>query len=194
MKGKSNKTFLILIILVVLVVGYYAYLSNRAKEDKAEIIASTNVTHVQEMIAQDYTRNYPATPREVVKHYAEITKCFYGETYTDEELEKLGYKIRELYDADLVIKQGNGYIENLKKDVQDMVAAGTVVSGYKVSASTDVKYYTKDGRECAGLYCIFTLRNGTSMQSVEEIFILRKDDDGHWKIFGWDVAPKEDNK
>ena len=29
------------------------------------------------------------------------------------------------------------------------------------------------------------------LKSLEEVFVLRKDEDGHWKIFGW--QPVSDN-
>ncbi len=188
---RGNKGIFIMLMMVLLVVGYYSYLSNRTKEEESQIISETKLSPVEEVLAMDLNRNYPSTPREVVKCYAEITKCFYNETYSDEQLKLMGSKIQELYDADLVTKQGTSYQDNLKTDVALMKSQGTIVSGYKTSASTDVEYFTKDERDCAGLYCIFTLRNGTATQATQEVFILRKDDKGHWKILGWDVAPEE---
>ena len=188
MKSKGTKGILIVIILAFLVVGYYSYLSNRTKETAEEVQTESSLTPVQQVLAQDFTRNYPQTPREVLKHYGEITKCFYSEDITDEELRALGLKALELYDEELVAKQGNTYLDSLKSDVAAMRSSGTIVSGYKLSSSTDVEYFTKNERECAGLYCIFTLRNGTSMEATEEVFILRKDDKQHWKILGWDLA------
>lgn len=188
MKTKGTKTMLIVIVFAFLVVGYYTYLSNRTKETSEIIQSEGSITPVQQVLAQDFQINYPQTPREVLKTYSEITKCFYNEEITDAELNALGLKILELYDDELVAKQGNTYLESLKSDVAAMRSRGTVISGYKLSASTDVDYFKKNDRECAGLYCIFTLRNGTNMESTEEVFILRKDDKQHWKILGWDLA------
>jgi len=194
MKSKGTKGIIIMLVLAFLVVGYYTYLSNRTKVSEDNIQTDSSITPVQQVLAQNFQMNYPQTPREVLKHYCEITKCFYNEEITDSDLNALGLKIMELYDDELVAKQGTAYLSTLKNDVAGMRSQGTVISGYKLSASTDVKYFTKNDRECAGLYCIFTIRNGTKMESTEELFILRKDGEGHWKILGWDLAEPGKNE
>ena len=75
MKGKfkleGKKGFIIVIVLLILVVGYYFYLSNRDVEPKEEDV---ELTEAQELLLRDLERNYPPTPKEVVKYYFEITK------------------------------------------------------------------------------------------------------------------------
>ena len=62
------------------------------------------------------------------------------------------------------------------------------ISSYNTSSSTDVYYFTEDNYDFARLYCTYNVRMGTVMQSIEEIFLLRMDLEGHWKIYGWDEA------
>ena len=38
------------------------------------------------------------------------------------------------------------------------------------------------------IWCIFTIKSGKYFSNINEVFILRKDDDSHWRIFGWDVV------
>lgn len=179
--------FIVGIILVGMIVGYYFYLSNRGTVRQEE--APTKMTAVQEALNTDLVRNYPPTPKEVVKLYGKMSQCFYNESYSDEEFVLLADKIRELYDDDLVANQTQSqYIESLKWDVNQMKEQGIVISSYATSASTDVDYFSQDGFEFARLYCSFTLRKGTTIGATNEVFLLRKDDDGHWKIFGFKLA------
>jgi len=184
---RGVKGTIVLLILAFTLVGYYFYLSNRQQSlDSDEV----ETTAVQELLLRDLSRDYPGSPKEVLRYYSEITKCFYNEEYSDEELKELTQKAVELYDQELTDFQID-YPQQLQKEIESYKTQGIEISSYKISNSTDVNYYTKDGKECASLFCTYTLRQGTSLQSVEEVFILRRDDAGHWKIFGWDVAKPE---
>lgn len=174
---------IIFLILIFMLVGYYFYLSNRTKTSGEE---EEETTKVQEVLLRDLTKNYPASPKEVLKYYSELTQCLYNEDYSEEELLQLADKAMELYDEELASYQSElTYIESVRADVAAMKADDIQVSSYKTSSSTDVDYFTKDGRECARLFCTFTMRKGTSLASIEEVFIMRKDEAGHWKIYGW---------
>ena len=185
------KVLIIGIILICLVTGYYYYLSN--KRQRAAEEAPAKATAVQEALLYNFERNYPPTPKEVVKLYGQISQCFYNEEYTEEEFVQLALQIRNLYDDELIAaKTENQYIEDLRWDVSQMRDQGIVISSYATSASTDVEEYTKGGFKWAKLYCSFTLRKGTSVGSTNEIFLLRKDDEGHWKIYGFKLADEEE--
>ena len=45
-----------------------------------------------ERVYKDLEKDYPPTPREVIKYYNEILDCFYNEEATKEEIEDLGNK------------------------------------------------------------------------------------------------------
>ena len=101
----------------------------------------------------------------------------------------MAFKIQELYDDELVAnKTQQQYLEDLRWDVNNLKEQGVVISSYALSSSTDVEEFKKDGFTWAKLYCAFTLRQKTKLASTEEIFILRKDENGHWKIYGWKLA------
>jgi len=186
MKGsKGTKGIIIFLVLVMMLVGYYFYLSNKTGNSGEEDVETTKT---QEVLLRDLSKNYPPSPKEVLKYYGEITQCFYNEECSEEEIDELGMRIMELYDEELATFQSEEYINRLKEEVAAFKKNEVKVSSYKTSNSTDVNYFTKDGYECASLLCTFTLRKGTTLQSVEEIFVLRKDKNGHWKIFGWDEA------
>jgi hypothetical protein len=56
----------------------------------------------------------------------------------------------------------------------------------------DVEEFVVDGRECARLYVTYRLRQGTEYIYSNEVFILRKDENGHWKILGWELLEEEE--
>ncbi len=193
---RRRNPFRILIVFVVLaigIVGLFFYISNRSN-----VVAEgrQQMSEVQEILARNLETNYPPTPKEVLKFYSEITQAFYGEEYTDEELEKLALKSRQLFDDELVANQTDEqYLSALKMDIESWKHDKKVISSYSVSSSTDVQEYSYGGREWAQLYCIYSIRMGTNVAPIQEHFIMRKDQRGHWKILGWElVEPGDENE
>ena len=185
-KASTIKGGIVILLLVVAMVGYYYYLSNKGKQNKAEQV---EMTVAQELISRNLTTNYPPSPREVIRYYSDITRCFYNEEYTEDELKQLVEKTRQLYDDDLLAQNEYGvYLIELTKDIEYYKDNKIRVANYSVSASTDVDYFKDSGYDFARLYCTYTLVSGTRRQPVEEVFLLRKDEKGHWRIYGWDLA------
>lgn len=175
------------IVLVAIVVGYAFHINRKSAQD-AEIAVES--TAVQKVLMRDLERNYPPTSKEVVKYFAEITKCFYNEDYTDEELEQMALKIQGIYDAELIEnKSQEDYMTDLRSEIADWKKNGYTISSYVLSASVDVEEFVENGYSCERLYCTFNVKQGTNgtVRSMEQ-FVLRKDDDGHWKILGWDLV------
>ena len=185
MKEKSNgvKVFVIGLILVGLVLGYFFYLSVRKSDKNTDDV---EIGAVQEVLLRNLEKNYPPSPREVIKYYGNIMQCFYGEEYTEEEFYQLAMKIQELYDAELVANQTQEqYLEGLRWEIEQFKEQKMVVSSYSLPSSTDVEFFSEDGYSWARLYATFTLRKGTQLGMTNEVFLLRRDDTGHWKIYGW---------
>ncbi len=184
--GSAIKGGVVLLLLIVSMVGYYYYLSNKSKQTEEKI---PKITVVQELISRNLVDNYPPTPKEVIKYYSDITKCYYGEEYTSEELEQLAINARTLYDDELIANNDwNKYIMDLQKDIEEFKEESVRISSYSVSASTDVDYFSEDGFDFARLHCIYNMSNGSAKQPIDEVYLLRKDDDGHWRILGWNLA------
>ncbi len=184
-KSGIVKIVIIGIILAALVVGYYYYLSSKVEQSDEEAVESTAV---QAVLMRDLNKNYPPTPKEVVKYFNEISKCFYNEKYTESELYDLAMKIQEIYDDELVAnKSEEQYLKDLQSDIDDMKNQDRSLSSYELSASTDVEEFVENGYSCARLYCTYNIRQGTKMITSRVVFILRKDENGHWKILGWDL-------
>lgn len=185
-KGAAVKASILIMVMMALIIGYYYYLSNKDKAKKEEM---QGPTVAQELIARDLARNYPPTVREVIRFYSEITKCFYNEEYNSEELELLAAQTRLLYDDEL--NEGNewgSYIIKLQEDIDYFEENSIRITSYSLPASTDVDYFKDSGHEFARFYCTYYLTSGSSKQTVEEVYLLRKDEAGHWRIYGWDLA------
>lgn len=175
------------VALVAVVAGYAISLNHKSKEDAETPIESTAVHKV---LQKDLERSYPPTPKEVVKYYAEIIKCFYNEEYTEDELEQLAVKIQGIYDQELIDnKSQEDYMNDLKSEIADMKKNNFTISDYVLSSSLDVYEFTENGYSCARLYCTFNVKQGVNgkVPSMEQ-FVLRKDENGHWKIYGWELV------
>lgn len=186
---KKVKPIILIVIMALLVGGYYFYLSNKVESNKSDEV----VTAVQRVLLRDLDKNYPPTPREVVKYYSEISKCLYNEEYTDEQLEGMADKLLAIYDDELAANNPREeYIEKLKKDIKEFEKNSYTISSYTPSASTDVKEVTGNGREWAELYCIYTIRMGANSSNNLQRFVLRKDvETQHWKIIKFGVPDEE---
>lgn len=181
------KALIIGIILMCLVLGYYYYLSNKKEDVKEE--TSVTLTAVQEVLMKNLDSNYPPSPREVLKYYGELVQCLHNETYSDEEFLQLAVQAQKLYDDELIANQTQDqYIQDLQWDINNMKQQEIVISSYTPASSTDVDYFDADGYSWAKLNLTFTLRQGTALNMTEEVFLLRKDEEGHWKIYGWKLA------
>ena len=185
---RAIKGILIGLVLIALVVGYYFYLSNRKPKEAAED-TETTVSAVQKLLLKNIDDDYPPTPREVLNLYNDITVCFYSEDYTDEELTQLALQIEKLYDEELIANNTpDQYQKNLRWDIKTMKDKNLRVTSYSVASATDVDYFDAGGRSWARLSCTYTIRSGKEAGLAREIFLLRKDDMGHWKIYGWEAA------
>ena len=141
--GKSGIKILIIgIILAALVFGYYFYLTNKRNREASE--NKVDLTAVQNVLLRNLDKNYPPTPKEVMKVYGELTMCIHGQNYTDEEFEQLASQIQKIYDEELIAETGNSgqqYLEALKKDIDDLKKKGLVISSYTLPSAADVSYH-----------------------------------------------------
>ena len=186
MKKNGVKIIIIGIILAVLVIGYFYYIANKVEESKQEEVVES--TLVQTVLLRDLDKNYPPSPKEVIKYFSEISKCFYNEKYTEDELYELAMKIEGIYDNELLANQTKEqYLTDLKSDIAEMKANDRSISSYEVSLSTDVEFFYEGEDYCARLYCTYNIRQKTEILQSRVVFILRQDENKHWKILGWEL-------
>ncbi|EOS52195.1 hypothetical protein C809_00962 [Lachnospiraceae bacterium MD335] len=178
------KGVIIAVVLVALVGGFYFYVSNIGKDNDDVVVSA-----VQNVLLRNLDNDYPATPKELVKYYGDITKCLYNENYSEEQLAQMADKMIALYDDELAENNPRDqYIVDLKAAVKDFSDKNYTIISYTTSSSTDVEEYTHEGRKCASLYCTYSIKTGADYVSSKQVFVLRKESGtGHWKILGFDI-------
>lgn len=186
-KNKKNqnpiKTIIVMAFLALMVLGYFYVINNRIKTVEEDV---HTITPVQELLIRNLDKDYPNTPKEVVKLYSEITRVFYKEDFTEEELEKLAVMSRKLFDDELVANQSDeSYLRALKQEIVSYRQEGKYISSYSISASADVEYYDFRNDKWAQLIAMYSMRQGGKIVPTKERFLLRKDANDHWKIFGF---------
>lgn len=181
---KKSHIIVIVIVCISLLVGGYVFWMNRNGDASSE---NVELTKVQQLITKDLEKNYPATPREVVKFYNEIISCFYNEEHTDAELEALVEQTLLLMDEELVANNPKeDYLKRVKDEIFEFAAAERTIMRYNLPSSNEIELRTVDGRECAYVEMSYLLKEKSSLDKTFQTYVVRKDEDGNWKILGFD--------
>lgn len=95
---KKTGIVILTIALIAAICGSFYVVNDKSKRanQKEKVL-----TEVQRITTKDLDKNYPQTPREVVKFYNRIVKCYYGMQYSDEELDVLTDQALKLFDDEL---------------------------------------------------------------------------------------------
>ena len=190
---KAFRIGISIVICVGLVCGYYYYLAH--KNAKSAEDAQDKTTEVEKIIERDFDKKYPKTPREVVKWYNRIITAFYGEEYTDEELEKMADQARSLMDDELLsYNPRDTYLKSLKADIEDYKTRDKIIVQSSVSDSNDITYATVDGDYCAYVDAYYFSREASDYSRTYEEFVLRRDDEGHWKILSFRLTEGDNDE
>ena len=186
-----TKITVLFIVLLVLVVGYYAYLSGTHRTEQQEAVMS----EVDTALSRDLDNDYPATPKEVIKYYNDLMKCFYNEECTAEELQDLGRKSLQLFDEELQENNDEDtYLIRLKGEVQNYKDSKRKITSVSLAPSTNVDYYSVDGYSFARISCGYTMTENGKKTSTVMVYLLRRDDSRRWKIYGWETADQLNSK
>lgn len=185
MKKSTVWVTIILILIVVGLVGTYAFLVSVMKDEAADAV----MTPVQAALNRDLSKDYPSTVKEVVKYYTEIEKCLFNEECTEEELEQLGMQARGLYDEELLSNNEAGsYLVRLKDEIKTFQGKGRRYAAISVAGSTSVDTFSQDGYEFARIHCGYTVTEKGQNYTEGRVYLLRRDEQRRWKIYGWDAA------
>lgn len=185
MNKGATRTTIIISLLIVALVGYYAYLSNKDRVRREE----SAMTAVEAALSRDLNKDYPPTPKEVIKYYNELLRCLYNEESSQEEVEALGLKARELYDEELLeANELGGYLIRLQSDVNDYRNNNRRITNFSVASSNNVEMFEQDGYSFAKIMCGYNIMQGGQSHPSDQVYLLRKDADRRWKIYGWEAA------
>lgn len=183
MKKSTIRVTVVVLILIVGVVSYYAYLSQKSRKAASDAA----LTKVEKLVSRDLEKDYPPSPKEVVKYFIELQKCLYGEECSAEEIQKLGIQSRGLFDEQLQeINEVEDYIPRLKMEIETFHKESKRIVSITVPASTEVDRFTEDGFEFARLRCRYNVNEKGTSGQIEVTYLLRRDGNKRWKIYGWE--------
>ena len=176
---KTRIVILAIVIVAAICTAFYIVNNNSNKESAKE----AGLTEIQKITTRNMEKDYPATPREVIKFYNRIVKCYYGRQYSDDELEQLADQALSMFDDDLLKKnEKESYIESVKSDAAQYEEDNKSISQTDVCDSNDVKYMTDNGDDIAYVTASYFIKTGSSYTKTYQEYVLRKDGDGDWKI------------
>ena len=185
MKKSTTIGTISFMVILVAVVGIYAFFSERTRNTSAD----SEMTAVTLALSRNLQNDYPPTVKEVVKYFTEIQKCLYKGEWTEEEFEQLSMKARELVDPELQEKnEPDSYVVRLKQDVDGFQAKNWQMSTISVASSNNVDYFEADGYSFARILCKYTVRQDGKPVMSETVYLLRRDENRRWRIYGWDRA------
>lgn len=184
MKKRMRWLVTVTLVMVAAVIAYYFYIN---KGEQSGNIGNENIVgEVDKVLNKDLEERYPYTVREVVQFFVRIQKCYYNEDYTEDELVKLAYKATELFDSELAGENPfDKYYENLKQEINLYKKTGKYIYKVMLAENSEVEYSTVDNQSYASMKCIYYLKDEKGTSKVEEIYVLRKDENDRWKILGW---------
>lgn len=186
---KNTVRIVILVIAMgCLILGYYYYLSHRNTTTE-QSTATTESTEMEKVLEKDFTKEYPETPRSVIKWYNRIIALYYNEDTKDEEVDALCDQAMLLMDADLLqVNPRDTYIASVKEDILDYANHNRIIMTMEVCSTADVEYKTADGRDYAYVQVYYFIKEGSDFQKTYQKYALRKDDSGHWKILAMQLT------
>ena len=189
-KERRNKMLIVVIGTIVLVALYF-FFSNRDTNNTEKAVLTEQV---QKVIGTDLEMDYPGSPREVIILFNKIIDCYYEDELDDETLGKVMAQERVLFDQELL--EANSFdaqLEGLKEEILDYKKSKRVIVSSSVAKSSTVEYWSKDSKDYAGIIASYTLKDKEVTKTYER-YILRKDDQGKWRILGWEVTSPPDDK
>ena len=177
---KKTRIVILAIVIVAAICTAFYIVNNNSKKESAK---EAELTEIQKITTRNMEKVYPAPPREVIKFYNRIVKCYYGRQYSDDELEQLADQALSMFDDDLLKKnEKESYIESVKSDAAQYEEDNKSISQTDVCDSNDVKYMTDNGDDIAYVTASYFIKNGSSYTKTYQEYVLRKDGDGDWKI------------
>lgn len=191
---RTARTVILVLICACIVVGYYTYL-DRTTSEKANNSENVRITEKDRLLTMDFEKNYPPTPREVIKVYNRyLNLCFGGSKLSSKDIKTLAGKIRQMMDSKLAdANPADDYERSLSKEIKEYKSRKTKMISTDVCDTSDVIYGKLDGSDVAYVMATYSIKEASSYQRTYQRFILRMDDKDHWKIVGFELTDADGN-
>lgn len=188
MKKKRVGAVVLFILIAALIVGAFVLVVHRSPKSEEETVA---LSELDELLNKNIAANYPATPREVMKLYNRYMLALYGtdnDELTNEQMQELGLKLRDLYDEELMeANPQDSYLVSLMQEIGGFMQEGKAMIQANVCDSNEVDFIEVDGASGALVETSYFMKKGSKdFTRTYQQYLLRKDSDGNWKILGFE--------
>lgn len=190
-ESKTVKTVVFVVFLCILLLGGYTYLAQRNVKD----LKSHEMEEIDKLLLYDLDKEYPHSPRDVVKLYSEMLSCVYNEKLKEDNLTGMVRQMRRLYDKELLEDINNteqNQIDSLKKEIEESGKDDHKIISYKLMEASQVEYGEVEGKQAAMVDVTYSLRYGNEYPKQAQTYILVQDEEEHWKILGWQDTVQEE--
>ncbi|NLL73933.1 MAG: hypothetical protein GX237_10450 [Clostridiales bacterium] len=189
-KRKNPMSYVLAISFVILIVMVFLYLGRWQKENKMKEDSLEKLTEVEKVLALDFEKDFPKTPKEVAKLHGDMTRLLYS-GLEDDEVKDLAKKIRELCDEELLNNNPEEqYFNNLYTDLSLWKELGRKIENVFVVNEDKEETKVVDGVQHATAFISFTIVEKGKTSELRR-YIMRKNDDGKWKVLGWEHIPQD---
>ena len=188
--SKMVKTVVLLIFIGILLLGGYAYVSQRNVKN----LKNHELKEVDRLLLYDLEKEYPHSPRDVVKLYSEMLSCVYNQKLEDDNLKGIVRQMRKMYAKEFAEDINNteqNQINELQKEIEESGKDDHKITSYKIMESSQIEYGEVDGKQAAMVDVTYTLRYGNDYPKQPQTYILIQDEEEHWKILGWQDVVQE---
>lgn len=184
-RDKKITRFIIFFGTLALIIVYIVSVNREEKRTKNE----QAVKYVETIVSGDIELDYPGSPREVIMLFNKLISCYYESDLDDDVIKELMLRERQLFDQELL--EHNTFkeqLKNLKAEIKEFKDSGRTIIGMQVQKSSGVETWKQADKEYASLIASYTLKDKDVTKTYER-FIFRKDDEGKWRILGWQISP-----
>jgi len=199
---KRMATISVVLVLACAIVALYWYIDRNGGVGKKQKVS----TMAEQMLEKYLTKkdssatdavaelewsikNYPPTPYAVTELYCGIVECIYHPETTEAQIEELVRMQLLLFDEEFAAQNPyETYLEATKKELADAKKKGIVFTGYVLDKSTNVQRWENELGDYASLQFQLLLRSDAGSGGSNRNMIMRKDEDGKYKILGWQTA------
>lgn len=188
-KGDAQAIGILIIFAVIIIFAFFRLTEKTSQNQESK----NEKTELETLLEYDFEQDYPKTVRDVMKLYFRYLACIYSKEVTDTDIASLNSKIRNLYDSKLLTyNEESAQLDALKEEKSFYADEKITLVGYTVAEASQIVYDTIEDVEYAKISVSLNLKAGTSRGSKEHIYVLEKDLDDHWKIYGWTVVADEE--
>lgn len=100
-----------------------------------------------------------------------------------------------LYDEDLLERNpAESQIRIINEEITKFHETDKELTNYIIENKEDIKYWTEEDIEYASIVVSVSFTETKEIVKVFEEFTLRRDEDGQWRILGWDLSNKDSIK